>query len=155
MDRSPSRRRFLAILGLSIAAFWTLFTGALAAAFSTTPLRTSAGRSRLSLGKVSLFESGFNRVKLELQSDDGWYRRKEYRVVYLRLSEDGSPVVMSATCTHLGCTVRWSSEDGEFQCPCHGGRFDSDGQVLGGPPPGPLALYSSERVDDEVFVDLA
>jgi Rieske Fe-S protein len=37
----------------------------------------------------------------------------------------------SAVCTHGGCTV---------SCPCHGGQYSlTDGSVVGGPPPRPLA----------------
>lgn len=48
-------------------------------------------------------------------------------------------VAFSAVCTHLGCIVKWVPERGELLCPCHGGRFSTDGSVLGGPPPKPLA----------------
>lgn len=37
-------------------------------------------------------------------------------------------------CPHLGCAVGWDAEAGEITCPCHGGRFDRAGRVLGGPP---------------------
>jgi cytochrome b6-f complex iron-sulfur subunit len=45
---------------------------------------------------------------------------------------------LSTRCTHLGCTVRMVGQ--EWVCPCHGGRYDREGRVLGGPPPAPLAL---------------
>lgn len=38
---------------------------------------------------------------------------------------------LSLVCTHLGCTVE-KSPDG-FTCPCHGSRFDANGNVLLGP----------------------
>ncbi len=41
---------------------------------------------------------------------------------------------LSAVCTHLGC-VAGRDESGGFFCPCHGSRFDEDGNVLGGPAP--------------------
>lgn len=53
-------------------------------------------------------------------------------------SAPGVFVAFSAICTHLGCIIRWLPEKGEFLCPCHAGRFASDGKVLGGPPPKPL-----------------
>jgi cytochrome b6-f complex iron-sulfur subunit len=37
----------------------------------------------------------------------------------------------SLLCTHLGCTVE-SKSDG-FACPCHGSRFDLQGNVRRGP----------------------
>ncbi len=43
-----------------------------------------------------------------------------------------------AVCTHLGCSVAWEERREAFVCPCHGGLFSRDGQVLAGPPPRPL-----------------
>lgn len=49
-------------------------------------------------------------------------------------------------CTHLGCIPKFMAEGvpntGEpgFYCPCHGGKYDSLGRRLGGPPPENLHL---------------
>lgn len=47
-------------------------------------------------------------------------------------------VAFSTVCTHLGCIVSYESEDEVFVCPCHGGEYDVEGNVLDGPPPKPL-----------------
>ena len=40
---------------------------------------------------------------------------------------------VSLRCTHLGCLVRFNSAERSWDCPCHGSRFDVDGEVLEGP----------------------
>jgi Rieske Fe-S protein len=47
----------------------------------------------------------------------------------------------SLICTHEGCTVSYQGASG-FVCPCHGGTFDTNGRVTGGPPPSALAVYT-------------
>ena len=53
--------------------------------------------------------------------------------------EGNQMAAISTTCTHLGCIVS-SSETG-FACPCHGSRYDQDGNVTGGPAPKALPWY--------------
>ncbi len=46
---------------------------------------------------------------------------------------DGALHALSPTCTHLGCRVSFNTAERSWDCPCHGSRFDIDGQVLQGP----------------------
>jgi isorenieratene synthase len=51
-------------------------------------------------------------------------------------------VAFDLRCTHQGCPVSPRLVDDAvagFDCPCHGGRYDKDGNVLAGPPPRPLS----------------
>lgn len=36
-------------------------------------------------------------------------------------------------CPHLGCALKWNPEENSWDCPCHGSRFDSDGNLIDGP----------------------
>ncbi len=55
--------------------------------------------------------------------------------VYVSKDSKGELIVLSAVCTHLGCTVPWVEKEKKFICPCHLGVFAPDGKLLGGPPP--------------------
>jgi Rieske Fe-S protein len=51
---------------------------------------------------------------------------------------DGSVTLRSAICTHMGCVVAWNGADRTWDCPCHGSRFRTNGEVLSGPADAPL-----------------
>jgi glycine/D-amino acid oxidase-like deaminating enzyme/nitrite reductase/ring-hydroxylating ferredoxin subunit len=51
---------------------------------------------------------------------------------------DGELHAVSMRCTHLGCLVRFNAAETSWDCPCHGSRFDVDGEVLEGPAVRPL-----------------
>jgi quinol---cytochrome c reductase iron-sulfur subunit, bacillus type len=50
-------------------------------------------------------------------------------------------IALSSRCMHLGCPVRFVEAAGRFICPCHGGVYDFQGQVDGGPPVRPLDRF--------------
>lgn len=77
---------------------------------------------------------------------------------------------ISASCTHLGCTVKMQrlnqskkvsvrgreiDEQVEFACPCHGSKYYGDGTNYAGPAPRPLAHFKLEVApeDGQLVVD--
>ena len=74
---------------------------------------------------------------------------------YISRLEDGGVLALWQRCTHLGCTVPWREEEGQFHCPCHSSLFDRKGQVLGGPAPRPLDLFPVSLRDGKLVVDTA
>jgi cytochrome b6-f complex iron-sulfur subunit len=74
------------------------------------------------------------------------------RPAVLLQPEAGEFVALSAVCTHLGCIIKWVDDSQEFLCPCHGGRFSTAGQVLGGPPPEPLTTYAVTVEGDDILI---
>jgi len=48
------------------------------------------------------------------------------------------PALLRLRCTHLGCALEVDRAVGQIACPCHGSRFDLQGQVLRGPAAAPL-----------------
>jgi cytochrome b6-f complex iron-sulfur subunit len=63
-------------------------------------------------------------------------------------------LAMSSVCTHLRCIVPWVEEKNLFECPCHAGKFNRLGEVVGGPPPRPLDLHELQISGGKVVVDL-
>jgi glycine/D-amino acid oxidase-like deaminating enzyme/nitrite reductase/ring-hydroxylating ferredoxin subunit len=56
--------------------------------------------------------------------------------------EDGDVHAVSAICTHMGCVVHWNKAERTWDCPCHGSRFHTDGEVMCGPAIRPLERHS-------------
>lgn len=68
---------------------------------------------------------------------------------------DASTVIaVDSKCTHAGCTVAWNAGNKDFECPCHGSVFASDGQVQTGPATKSLKSYSVTVNADSIVVSV-
>jgi glycine/D-amino acid oxidase-like deaminating enzyme/nitrite reductase/ring-hydroxylating ferredoxin subunit len=69
----------------------------------------------------------------EIPPGQGAILREAAHKIAVYRDDDGWLHAVSATCTHLGCVVAWNSAEKSWDCPCHGSRFDLNGEVLHGP----------------------
>jgi cytochrome b6-f complex iron-sulfur subunit len=67
-------------------------------------------------------------------------------------SKEKGFIALSRVCTHLGCLVNYDKAKQIFICPCHGGTFDQDGNVISGPPPLPLPRYAVRVTDGDIVI---
>jgi cytochrome b6-f complex iron-sulfur subunit len=87
--------------------------------------------------------------KFSLNSVTAFVRGK----FYLARLEDGGFLALSRKCTHLGCTVPWSSKEMKFVCPCHASVYGIRGEVVTAPAPRPLDLHPVFIENNVVKVD--
>jgi cytochrome b6-f complex iron-sulfur subunit len=132
----PPRRRFLQWIGQwsVVAALATQFGGVVRAFVPQVLYEPS---KKFKLGKPAQYPEGTTFVPT-------------HRLFVVR--ERNQFYVISAVCTHLGCTVEWKPEKKEFDCPCHGSKFQADGTRFAGPAPRPLFWFPLSMSGDGFLV---
>jgi len=136
-EAQVSRRRLLAWLS-SVGLFGSAVLAVISDLVFFKPRVTYSPSARFSIGKPDDFPPG-TRIARDVD-----------RVCIVR--EGNRMAAISTTCTHLGCIV--SISDTGFACPCHGSRYDQDGNVTGGPAPKPLPWFKvSLAPNGEIEVD--
>lgn len=152
----PARREFLVKLGAGGGAI-AVGAQCVAAVRALVPNVSYDAPSTVKLGAPAEFPDGLTFLP-------------DQRLFIFRQGETFHAI--SATCTHLGCTVRAealaspaSTQVGSvpatlthrFRCPCHGSQYTGDGVNVAGPAPRPLAWFRLSLADDDgqLVVDLA
>ena len=142
-DLSPSvpRRRFVEVL---------LGSGflATAAAFVYPVLRYLIPPTTSDLGSDAVVAGRVG----DLKPNSGKIFRFGSRPGLLIRTASGEYRAMSATCTHLSCTVQYRDDLREVWCACHNGKYNLDGRNVSGPPPRPLEAFDVQVRGEEVFV---
>ena len=155
-----TRRRFmtggaLAAVGIASAAF-----GLPALGFALGPvLEDQQGERFLDVGPVGDFNPDTYVSKvITLTFDEVGEAGKT--TIYVRKADPkkdkdnlGFPfIAISTRCAHLGCPVRYVQASERFICPCHGGVYEFDGKVAGGPPVRPLDRFETKVENGRVLV---
>lgn len=118
-----------------------------------SPALGGGGETWIPIGDAStLKDNEPTKITFSYQRKDGWTTQEARKTVFATRLPDGGVKVLANRCTHLGCAVDWSSTDGHFTCPCHGGVFDAEGKVVSGPPPKPLQTLAAKIENNTIFV---
>jgi Rieske Fe-S protein len=101
-----------------------------------------------------LTSDGFSMLSYEFMVKDGWIDLPQRGFVWAKADPQYGVKVFSSTCSHLACNVIWSKDTRMFECPCHTGRFDPDGQPVSGPPKKPLLLLPHKVEEGKLLVHI-
>jgi cytochrome b6-f complex iron-sulfur subunit len=122
-EDGASRRDLFSRVGLAACAVAAAGSGIVTLDF-LKPTALSEPPTRLRAGRP-------------LDSPDDVVRFNKQQRAYV-VGAPGGVYALSAVCTHLGCITRFLSDEKVIACPCHGSRFDLEGNVIHGPAPRPL-----------------
>ncbi len=133
-----SRRHFIELLGIGAVGVTAVGSLVLSGKY-LSPNVVKEPPTRFKIGLPENFPPGSVTVN------------KEQKVFIVRAKE-GYFYTLSAVCTHLGCIANWKAEDGIVACPCHGSKFDKEGNVIAGPAPRPLPRFAMSLDDQGALV---
>ncbi len=153
-EKRFDRRTFLSIGTAAIAAVISAGMAIPAIAYVIGPaLKKNEAEEWIRLGSASKVELGVPTLfKAKIERQAGWIVDERELSIYVLTDNGRDFVALSNICTHLGCRVRWITDEQQFFCPCHNAAFAKDGRVLDGPPPRPLDQYEIKVEDDQLFV---
>lgn len=109
----------------------------------------------IDFGSIDALEVGdFSMLSYEFMFRDGWVDLPQRGFVWATVDANQSIRVYSSTCSHLACNVIWNKDKGMFECPCHSGLFDAQGQPVAGPPKKPLQLLPNTIENGNLSVEI-
>jgi cytochrome b6-f complex iron-sulfur subunit len=137
------RRRFLGWISAAAAAVLAAFASLVGVGF-LYPIKRRKPRPLF----VCLKSEVPKNQPLEIKDTRG-------RKVLLMLKTGGELMAIGTVCSHLGCTVFYRPKKKIFECPCHSGVFDQEGNPVSGPPQEPLHRYPVMVKQGKVFIQFA
>ncbi len=152
----PPRRQFFKYLVNSIAAAIAAALGLPLLGFFVLPAFRRPRPVWKECGPVGDFEKGtVTLAHLKPLEKRHWPEDWGEEAAWVYHSGEGTFIVYNMHCTHVGCPIRWSPPANRFFCPCHGGVFDENGNVVAGPPPHPLDRYRVKVEDGVLYAQTA
>jgi Rieske Fe-S protein len=151
-SNGKSRRTFL---GVIVGVINVGILGAIAGpvlGFLGSPLKHKVKREWIPIAQIDVVPPmSAKEVTYTIRTVDGYHEVERSYSVFLR--RDGENVVcIDPACTHLGCRVTYQESKDRFLCPCHGGVFDKDGNVVSGPPPKHLDKHQVKVESGQIWL---
>jgi menaquinol-cytochrome c reductase iron-sulfur subunit len=153
---SLTRRKVFTVAGQAIGGAAGMVIILPALGFSVAPIFDKPEETWQAVGSVDEFSpETYNSRVITIVEGIGEAGKT---TVYVRqgsaeLDEDPEGyIAVSTRCAHLGCPVRFYQAAGNFICPCHGGVYDFQGKVSGGPPVRPLDRFQTRVSGDQVEI---
>ena len=143
-EETQSRRSFLnwiisgGIVGLLALVLYPVFK------FLVPPESVEANVSQVKLP--------FNRGDIEADPKRSKLFKFGRALGIIFVAPTGELRALSATCTHLDCTVQYRPDLQIIWCACHNGHYDLSGKNISGPPPRPLESFTVNEVGENLFV---
>jgi cytochrome b6-f complex iron-sulfur subunit len=99
----------------------------------------------ISLGSSSPIANKNTRALVEYNNGNG--------AIIVEHSSNDTYKAISGICTHQGCIVA-DFDGSDFVCPCHGSKFDLNGNVVQGPAPSKLRQYNTSVENNSLIIML-
>lgn len=153
---SMTRRRAFTVLGQALGGAAGAAVALPAIGFALAPVFEQEEVTWEPVGPVGDFApDSYRPVVLTIVEDIGVAGKT---TAYVRqgseeLDESGDEyIAISTRCAHLGCPVRFVQAASNFICPCHGGVYGFQGEVIGGPPVRPLDRFQTRVTNGQVEI---
>jgi len=137
----PSRREF----------FGYVSAAALAALVGVELSASDA--SAVPLTNISSGQGAANERTYPVPASDAVSIDREAEVILIRFHQQA--LAFNLACPHENTALRWRQEDGRFQCPRHGSKYQPDGTFISGRATRNLDRFAIRRAGESLIVDLS
>ena len=136
----PSRREF----------FGYVSAAALAALVGVELSASDA--SAVPLTSISGTQGAANEHTYPVPAADAVSIDREAEIILVRFHQQA--LAFNLACPHENTALRWRQEDGRFQCPRHGSKYQPDGTFISGRATRNLDRFAIRRDGDKLIVDV-
>ena len=91
--------------------------------------------------KIKIPEEKISKIK----KDNGGIIKIDGTNVGIYRDKEGKIHAVNPVCSHLGCLLTWNNIDKTWDCPCHGSRFNYDGENIYEP-----AIKGLEKIGENI-----